>query len=492
MHVQLLSILFSTLVLPCPRLGPVPAPQPAAQERRGSDEWVEDAIRYLPPYQNEHRWFLTESQRTDAMAAALILDAATTLTPDHLRALWWTGHAHILLGEDDRNRGRADAATEHDRRAQAALDHAISVDESDPWSHYARALLLANSGRELEAIQGLESVIALSEAATEPSNFAQLRYQALEWKIEFRTRTRDYATAEQELYAFCGEFAENDWPLQRLLATQRLRRRVFVGARDNYRRMIADFADDPQAYEWLGNLEGLEGNREQAAVCLQESIDRERMPGLYGRMWMWILSAGETQQKAETELREFIEYPPDTLSDWDRKLGEFLLGDETSESFLARAQSERNLRMSEARPLDGLMCESWFYIGYKLEQQARVGESAVSLDKDRATRSLEAYGRCLAERPTGWKWEWAHARTNYSQLAKELGREARTDFILAADKLQIDGRTARVLSSAWHSPGDPRPTSESSGAPLPGDLLMLTVEWSDGAFEAIDLLVTVN
>ncbi len=94
--------MLATLLLPLFLLAP-------PQERPTATGLVDQARTFIPEYAGEHRSFLTAEQRTAVQTASHMLSGALTLEPENTYALWWKGHAQVLLGENSFNRGNRDA-----------------------------------------------------------------------------------------------------------------------------------------------------------------------------------------------------------------------------------------------------------------------------------------------------------------------------------------------------------------------------------------------
>lgn len=451
-----------------------PAHLATQDEPLGAGRLVEEGWLRVPAYTGEHRACLPDELVRETTAAAHLFAAATELAPDHLRAFWSLGHAHVLLAETARQRGRAEEADEHFDAADRALTRAIELDPTDPWAWYARGAARAGTPRLGAAYEDLcEATERSAERMKDTGpdgNDAWLRFKSLEWRPEVLMRSGDFEEARAELTAFHGEFSNNSFPLEIALAESYERERDFEGARAAYERITQAFPEDHQAYALLGYLAGLRGDHERATAWLQEAIRRELQPGLYTRLWLWILATGETRSEAEADLRTFLEFPPPALTAWDVDLGRFLLGEGTPDAFLERAREELERRIEAGENLDDLMCESWFYAGLRHESAAAsAGDAAV----EHRRAALEAHERALADRPLRWKWEWAFARLRYAALAESLGLEAESSFRVDGRALDLaDGGVRQLASARWHPVGATGPRTELGRDPRPGDLLL--------------------
>ncbi len=415
-----------------------------------AQELVDQGWRLLPVYDGVPRSFLRAQERRRVGAGVHVFEAALALEPEHLRALWSAGHAHTLLAEDRRNRGEAEAARWHDDQALRFLTRSLELDASDPWSAYARGVVHANLGDPAGALDDLDLAVENAErriaAAGDEGSDAWLRFKALEWRPEILMRAGRFGEARETLRTFHDEFSSNEWPLYIALAECNGRARELAAMRANYHEILsrAEFRSDPQAYALAGYVEGLLGDRVAATRLLQKSLEHELEPGLYSRLWLWILATDEARPEAEADLRAFLENPPASVGEWDAALGRFVLGEGTPEAFLARARTEEQRRKAEGEALDELLCEASYYAGQRLEA---AGEPEAA---------LATYGAALEPLPRAWKWEAAFARARYAALAERLGRAARA--------FPTDGVTG------WHVPGAEHPQKELARSPRAGDL----------------------
>ncbi len=449
-------------------------------------ELVAQGWTLVPAYEGKHRELLTDEQRAQAQAGAHLFAAALALEPRNVYGLWSLGHAEILLAEDRRNRGAAEPARLHHEAAVAALSRAIEAVPDDPWSWYARGATRAAFGSLDAALIDLARAVETSDArlasSDAPGRIPTLRFHALEWSAEVLQRLGLHADAREALRAFHAEFSSNDWPLRIALATSHLRERDLDGARAEYEAAIRDYPSDHSAYELLGYLEGLVGDRAAATTRLRESMQHELRPELYRRLWLWILATDAARPGAADDLATFLEFPPDDVSAFERELGRFLLGAGTAEAFIATARTEHRRRLDAALPLDDLSCESWFYVGLR----HRIDAAAATDDTQRETsrrRALHAFATALDHQPAGWKWEWAYARKHLAEVAAALELQADPTFRVEGDVLHTATGTVALLAARWHRPGTAR-WVDALDAPRAGDLLLARVRRPDhGAVE---------
>ncbi len=479
---RLRLLLLAALVL-APAHAPVHAlghPQDAAPD--GALEpsaLVESAWTLLPPYDGDPRAFLTADERRNARAAAHLFAAACVLAPDDVLAWWRRAHAHALLAEDDAQRGDADAARAERAEAGAALERTIELDATDPWSRYSRGQLATLDGRHEAALDELEAALALCaprlaeiEMGGADDGSAWLAFKIREWLAEVRMRAGRFDAARDELRRFNADFGENVWPLHIALAESFLRERDFASARGEYQAIVANdaFAGDSQAYALLGYLEGLAGRDADAVARLHQALERERVPDLYLRLWLWILAPQERARVGD-ELREFLAYPPAETSAWDQTLGRFVLGSDSPAAFIEAAQAEHARRAAAGKAPDDLLCEAWFYAGLRH-----------ALDGD-PTAARAAYARALAFRPTNWKWEWAYARLFASRTDADLEPDAESDASPEPDPgsapdpefAALVPRELALETTRWHVPGTERPVERLGRAPRAGDLLLARI-----------------
>lgn len=436
------------------------SPATTQDDRPEAEALVNQAWLFLPTYDGEHRAFLDESTRRDTSVGAHLLAAATALDPTHVRGLWSLGHAEILLAEDDRNRGESEAAWRHYELAVAALTRSIELQSDDPWALYARGAAHTAFGANELAYADLSSAVAAADERLrvgEEGSIPWLRFKALEWRAEVSMRLGAYERARDELRTFHSEFSNNEWPLLIALAESHERARDFAGARTVLESITEKFPSDHQAYALLGYLEGLVGNDERANERLLEALEYELAPGMYTRMWMWILATDDRRAAATQDFAGFLENPPDVLSAWDLTLGRFVLGTGTVDEFIEAAHAEEARRMAAGEALDDLMCEAWFYAGLRREADGEPDLARL------------AYVHALSYTPPKWKWEWAYARLHFAELARG-GGPVEASF---ADESEL-------VDALWHVPGAEGPLTKLSRAPLPGDLVIATVRGKDG------------
>jgi len=468
------------------------APPIRGQERPEAATLVEEAWLLLPPYDGSHRSFLKEEERRDTSAGAHLFAAAVELDPSNLRALWSLGHAHTLLGEDRRNRGLERESREHYGKAIEALSRALDIEPDDPWSAYARGVANTTLGFHEEALADLSHAVDLCEAsagddeAGGAGSLPWLRFKALEWRSEVLMRLHEGERAREELAAFHREFSNNEWPLFIAEAESFLRERDLAGARGAYERAIAAFPNDHQAYALLGYVEGLVGDRAEATRRLGEALERELEPGMYTRLWHWILATDDVRDSAHADLVEFLSSPPSKLGAWDVLLGRFAAGEGEVADFGAAARAERERRIAAAEPTDDLLCEAWFYVGWRREHDAEAATDEAAREA-LLRAALEAHRTALAYRPERWKWEWAYARLRFADLAETLGLEAQPGFSIQ-DGALTGGETGTLLRAAWSVPRSEEPRSELGREPRPGDLLSVLVR-REGRLVPLVLLV---
>lgn len=471
-----------------------PVPRPAAADL------VEEARSFVPSYEGDSKPFLSADEERDLRVASTLLDAALLLEAENAYAWWWKGQCETLLGENARNRERAAEGAEHDGAALAAFDRAIALDPSYYWAHYARGMALHHMDAFWEALESYgEAIVRADEAiADAPDEDAALdprfvRFKARQWRADTRMRTLEHERAREEFRAFYADNGDNQWDLGYSLAETYLHERDLAGARGVYLRLLEDEAFVPfsSTYEQLGYLAGLLGDGPAAVDWLERSFEHELVPGLYPRLWLYLLAEGDARERARIDLLEFVGHPPSELSAWDRRLGAFVLGQESVADFLAAADEEAERRRSLGQPLDDLPCESWFYAGWRQAQDGRPGDA------------LEAYRRALAFRPRQSKWELEYARLFFAQLAERLRLGAHPGFALTDEGLALEpdapllarvstrqGALERVLR---HAPGTAAPRAGgaelAAGPFLPGELLQCVLRTPDGRRHAVLLIV---
>ena len=461
-------------------------------ERPTGNALVDQARTLIPQYDGDHKHFLTVDERRDVVAATHLAAAALALEPDNTYALWWNGHAESLLGEDDRNREQRDAARLHFDIALDAFERASELDPDYYWAHYARGMANWRVGHVASAIRDYDLAVAACDKAIAngDSGAETIKFKARQWRADARMRAGEFDVAREEFAAFYADYGNNQWDLGYSLSETHLRERDFAGAREVYGRILEneEFRTFDQTHAQLGYLEGLVGNTDAALQHLDAALEREFTPTLYSRMWQWILTpAPRSQAKIDAELRKFLEYPPGSLSEWDRSLGQFVVGEIEASSFLERARVEHNTRMEQARDLGDLMCEVWFYVGLRRRIEAdRLDDEAAR--RDGWLSAFEAFGRALAFDPRSFKWEWAFARKHYAELGALLGKtpvvRSTMDGVAVGDAVPGLGRAATADASARgermvarvHSPQDEAARSWTSVDELvPGDLLLVLV-----------------
>jgi len=445
-------------------------------ERPDAESLVELGWRLVPAYSGDHREALPSATAAEVEAGAHVFEAAIALDPEHLRALWSLGHAHVLLAANADHRGRDDDVRHHRRAAEQALTRAIELDATDPWAWYERGALRVEHGELRAAHDDLSRAVEAAEARiveTGPDGSeAWLRFKALQRTPEASMRAGQFDVARTELRAFHDEFSNNSFPLEIALAESHLRERDFTAAASAYERITQAFPDDPQAYAFLGYLAGLMNDRAGATERLQQAIRLEREPGFYTRLWLWILATDDARPAAEADLRAFLEYPPSSSTAWDLGLGRYVLGEGDDDELLERARAEVERRIEAGENLGDILCECWFYVGLRRERAARSAP-----DEERgalATDALRAHREALRFRPDTWKWEWAFARVHYTVLATELGLEGDPQFTVTDSTLTRPGTAepAELIEARWHRVHAPRASADAPTPLRPGDLFL--------------------
>lgn len=465
-------------------------------DRPDSAALVEQARLFVPQFEGDHKYFLTTEEERDVRAAANILEAAMALDAENTYALWWHGHCSVLLGENEKNRGRLDSARSQYESALASFAVTIEQDPSYYWARYSRAMAEANLGRFWDAIGDFDAAVEITDAAMAESDADQMapfvRFKARQWRADTRMRIFEFDTARTEFARFYADNGNNAWDLGYSIAETYLRESDLERARLAYEEIIAnpEFVKFDSTYAELAYVAGLVGADELAVERIEKALELEFKPTLYPRLWLWILSAGETRAKAQADLAEFLQYPPDDLSAWDLTLGKFLIGEGSTTDFLAQAQAEQARRMVEAVALDDLMCEVWFYIGIRSD---RAGEDAEALD---------AYRQALAFRPAQHKWEWTYARHGLAMVAARSGAAANPGFEIAAGSLSLAAGSAlngvdraltgQVETLTVHTPGAAQPAQGGAvdvSSLHPGDLIRCTLRTEDGSMRALRIVV---
>jgi len=456
------------------------APGPASQERPDPSVLVEQARALLPRYEGDAIEFLTAEQKRDVQAADHLFQAGIALQGESPYALWWGGHARVLLAEDARNRGQLERAAHLDAGALELFDRAIVLDPSYHWAFYARAQARRSSGALFEALDDFGEAVRLADAVLErvDGRSAQdallVRFKARQWSADTRMGVFEFEKARDEFRIFYGENGNDPWDLAYSLAESYQRERDFAGARRVYEGVLENevLRSFDSTYLQLAYLAGLVGDTAEALRRLDEAFERERMPSLYPRLWSWLLARGpewaERREAARADLEDFLAAPPSSLSAWDATLGAFMVGRLEEGAFLAAARQEHERRAREAVPLDGLMCEVSFYRGMRAEMdlEERPAESSRVL-----ARALSAYEDALAFDPVAFKWEWAYARLGYGRVAEGLGRSEVVRFFVRGVELDLNAGFGVVR---WHRLGEAKsePLSDADGAELGvGDLL---------------------
>lgn len=430
------------------------APQ---QDAPTADELVADGWRLLPEYTGDHRPSLGAAAGAWAQAAVHLFEAALALDPGHVRAHWSLGHGATLLACDATSRGLA-TADGHVETARGALEGAMELSPGDPWNAYALGVLevhggapAAGEGHLGEAVRWLDAR-AGTGSATDSDPW--LRFKALEWRGEALMRAGRFEEARAAQGAFHGEFSTNAFPLGVARAESYLRERDLAGARREFEALTEAFPDDFQAHASLGYLAGLRQDDDAAAAHLAHALQIEPLPGLYLRLWRWILAPDPLRAEARAELDEFVSDAPPSLSPWDARLGTFVLGGSTQEEFIAAARAEVGRRLEAGEDVDHLLTEAWFYVGVRHAEDARglQGEAReAALGRARA-----AHREALRSRPIAWKWEWAFARLFHARLARDAGQ---------GTTAAAPGPEGTVVIGI-HIPGSDRPVP-GSAAPVP-------------------------
>ena len=466
----LASLLCGTLGAP---LQDEPDPEVLLQQARG----------LLPTYEGDHKAFLSPAEARRTRAARGLLLASCELRPAAPWGYWWLGHAEVLLGEDARNRGRADAGRTHTAAALGAYERALALDPEYYWAHYARAMALLNLGRPWRAIEGFDRATTLSDAAAGAADAAGdqdtwrdarfVRFKARQWRADARMQTLDFERAREEFRAFYADNGNNRWDLGYSLAETWLRARDFAGARSNYLELLAEpeLAGYDLTHAQLGYLAGLLGDTSAATARLADAIARERAPTLYTRLWLWILSPEEGRPAVRADLEELLASAPPSVTPWDVTLGRSVLGEGSVAELRAAGEREAARRKEAGEDLGDLPCEVAFYAGLRLEREAAADRAAGLV------AAQEAYCEALGHEPRAFKWEWAYARLGLARVAGELGEALPTG---ATGLHAAPGEVVEL--SLTHRPGEPRPRA-LEGEPRAGDLHLAVVRLADGARE---------
>lgn len=449
-----------------------------AEEARFVDGLMEQGWTLIPAYSGEHRGSLSERDRVRTTAAAHLFSAASELEPTRVRAHWSLGHAKVLLAENARTRGLA-AVSEHALGAEAALSQALTIDPADPWCSYARGALRVGFGSIDGALVDLQRADEWTSAriseGSDDGNNAWLRFKAREWRSEALMQAGQFAKAREALREFHGEFSENTFPLHVALGECFLRERNFAAADSEYETIVELFPDDHQAYALRGYISGLLGDQAAATAHLKAALEREPVPGLYLRLWLWMLATDEAMAEIDEELREFLAYPPSSLSDWDRRLGAFCTGDEPTASFIDAANAEAARRMDASEPLDELLCEAWFYVGMRLERDAAAAETGAPAN-ELLEKAMVAYAQALTARPVAWKWEWSFARHAYARLAAALGKTETKE-----PSATSEGGAPTATTLGIHLAGQKRSMAPTDAPPVPGQLWLGLRQQANGS-----------
>lgn len=441
--------MLSTIVLAaCSVLGPQDAPT-----ARGL---VSQGRALLPAYAGDHRSFLTADQRSKVSAAGHLMSAALALEPGETYALWWKAHTDVLLGEDSINRGSPEVGESHYTAALSAFDRALGLDPSYAWAWYARGLAKQRLNRPIDGLADLNRCLVVCEeqiaAAQDDQARADplfLRYKARQWRADLLMQVFRFDDAREEFRRFYAENGNNRWDLAFSIGETLQRERDFAGAVRNFEDLlgIEGMGGFDGAHAQLGYLQGLLGDLDAASKHLGDALGRERTPGLYLRAWMWILASETSAARAQTELRNFVTQAPSSTPPWDLQLGRLLISDvdeNVAQDFIAQASAEEARRKAEGLELGDLMCEAWFYVGWKFDRQHQ------------PTEASKAYRQALRFRPAAFKWEWAFARKFYGRL---IAKPLPYVLPLGAERVQV------------HRAGESEPRSELPTQWLAADLV---------------------
>ena len=495
MH-SLFSLLFLTPVLT--------APQQEAPRLTAFD-LADEAQRFVPPYDGTTREFLTAQEEREVSAAASLLEAAIHLDGEQPYLHWWKGHCRTLLAENAKNRGREEESGEHWEIALAALDRALELQPDYYWAYYARGMARHKTDHFWRAIDDYSMAEELADQAAESDGVdaLQVRYHARQWRADTRMRVFEFEQAREEFRVFYAANGNNQWDLATSLSESYLREHDYVGAQEIYEGVleVPEYVPWSITYEQMGNVLGLTGRNAEACEWIVRSFEHELVPGMYSRLWLWLLSAEDERGGPLEDLTEFLTNPPPSLSEWDRRLGLFMIGGETPADFLEGARAEAERRRREAEAMGDLMCEAWFYAGMRQELDAdRVGDAPVL---GKLQGALQAYREALAFRPRQNKWEWEFARLRLNDLAPRVGARARVDFEVKDGRIAFEEEISALQASPLrsgslervvrHVPGRLEPTflaGELGEEPLvPGELIQCVVRAEDGRRFALTLVV---
>lgn len=455
---------------------------------------AEQGRQFVPQYEGDHKPLLSEAEERNARAGMNVLEAALALEPENPYALWWHGQACVLLGENERNRANPGAANGLYDLALTSFAESTTQAPNYYWAYYSSAMALANLERFPEAIERFDGAVRVTNAIMDSGaadDWAPfVRFKARQWRADAHLRFFDFERARTDLVSFYADNGNNQWDLGYSMADAFLRESDFASARAAYVAIAenAEFQVYDSTFAELAYIAGLARDPEGAVRRIRQALEKEFQPTLYPRLWLWLFADGELREKAAKDLAAFLEYPPATLSDWDRALGKFLIEGRDIGAFIELAESERTRRMDEGVALDDLMCEVWFYAAKWDERRGHTEEA------------LASYRRALAFRPRVHKWEWSYARHGLSTLAAASNLSPDPGFdldgtriVLHPDKPLNGGPlSGELVRFTVHRAGDlepMQPTSLEVQTLQSGDLLRCIIRTDDGREHAVRIVV---
>ena len=320
------------------------------------------------------------AQGGDCEAALPLLDAAIEAAPDDVVLRRWRGHCRNLLEEYI--------------GALADYDRALVLDDTDPWTHYARAMSLHSLGRLREAVDGYGAAIERS-----PDYLKAVQWRAFTHMLlgEYRDALRDYDRALQ--------IAPGDaWTIENR-AQVKLRLRDFDGAAHDYSLLTAAYPDDSLYRLYHALALTLTGHRDRAWQDFGRLLEVDPDAEGYAALWRWWVD--RDRERAERELTLWRE----GRDGWEALLADVMLGQGSIDAVEAHRLAQPEIQQP------ALACERDFYHGLALRS---AGES------ERAIHALEA---AIASNSRA-SWEWDAARIELGSLADALGRRSSLGFTL--------------------------------------------------------------
>lgn len=297
---------------------------------------------------------------------------AIVTDPSNASAYRWRGHCFNFIGD------YAAAIGDYDR--------AIELEPANAWSRYARAMSWHNSKDYYAALPGYLRAVALDPGFVKAWN----------WGGFTRKLIGDFEGAAVDLEQSLKLAPDDPWALMELANV-----RLALGNLQACERALSRVAElepaNASVRAQLGFLAAIRGSVAESLEHLAAAVAADAPEESHARIW--ILMQQADREAADRELRTWFD---DARIDdaWEQQLLSFLLGQDSDELLIARAQNETHVRVAHGQPPDFLACEARFYAGLRHELR---GES-------REARARYEQAMSMGEAVEAWEWHMARVR----------------------------------------------------------------------------------